>query len=211
MPANLTPQYMEAEEAYKRATTQEDKLAALEDMLRSIPKHKGTEKMQADIKKRIARAREEGQAGAKKGRPDPFRVERAGAGQVFVLGAPNSGKSSLVGALTGAKVVVAEYPFATTAPVPGMMRFEDILIQMVDMPPLTRDTFVPAMAASIRAGDGVLLTVDAAGMTVPTRSKSAIPARTGAGYEDGQFLRVVHQARPPRRRRERRSPGRDLP
>ncbi len=192
MPANLTPQYMEAEEAYKRATTQEDKLAALEDMLRSIPKHKGTEKMQADIKKRIARAREEGQAGAKKGRPDPFRVERAGAGQVFVLGAPNSGKSSLVGTLTGAKVVVAEYPFATTAPVPGMMRFEDILIQMVDMPPLTRDTFVPAMAASIRAGDGVLLTVDAAGDDCADALEECLSLlEQGRAMRDGQFLWVV--------------------
>ena len=94
MPANLTPQYMEAEEALQRAITPEEKLDALEEMLRAIPKHKGTEKMQADIKRRIARLREASEAARKKGKADPYRVEREGAGQVFVVGPPNSGRSS---------------------------------------------------------------------------------------------------------------------
>lgn len=192
MPANLTPQYMEAEEAYKRAVTQEEKLAALEDMLRSIPKHKGTEKMQADIKKRIAKARDDTRAGAKKGRPDPYRVEREGAGQVMVAGAPNSGKSSLVGALTSARVVVAEYPFATSAPVPGMMRFENILIQLVDMPPLAHDMFPPAMAAAIRAADGVLLTVDAASDDCAEALEECLALlEERRAVREGQFVLVV--------------------
>jgi hypothetical protein len=95
MPANLTPQYIEAEEAYKRATTVEERIAAVEEMLRAIPKHKGTEKMQADLRKRLARLRVEGREARKKGMSDPYRVEREGAGQVFVVGPPNSGKSSL--------------------------------------------------------------------------------------------------------------------
>lgn len=160
MPANLTPQYMEAEEAYKRAVTPEEKLAALEEMLRTIPKHKGTDKMQADIKRRIARIKEAGEAARKKGKQDPYRVEREGAGQVFVIGPPNSGKSALVGKLTSAKVVVAPYAFATTQPVPGMMKYEDILIQLVDTPPISIDNCPPALMASIRSGDAVIMVVD---------------------------------------------------
>jgi len=161
MPANLTPQYMEAEEAYKRAITPEEKLAALEEMLRTIPKHKGTDKMQADIKRRIARMREAGEAARKKGKADPYRVEREGAGQVFMVGPPNSGKSALVGGLTNAKVVVAPYPFATTQPVPGMMKYDDILIQLVDTPPISVDNCPPALVASVRSGDAVIMVVDA--------------------------------------------------
>ena len=161
MPANLTPQYIEAEEAYKRATTVEERIAAVEEMLRAIPKHKGTEKMQADLRKRLARLRVEGREARKKGMSDPYRVEREGAGQVFVVGPPNSGKSSLVGALTNAKVVVAPYPYATPLPIPGMMKYENILIQMVDCPPMTADNCPPALTASIRPGDGVIIVVDA--------------------------------------------------
>jgi len=160
MPANLTPQYMEAEEAYKRAMTPEEKLAALEEMLRTIPKHKGTDKMQADIKRRIARMKEAGEAARKKGKVDPYRVEREGAGQVFVVGPPNSGKSALVGRLTNAKVVVAPYPFATAQPVPGMMKYEDILIQLVDTPPISVDNCPPALMASVRSGDAAIMVVD---------------------------------------------------
>jgi len=161
MPANLTPQYMEAEEAYKRAITPEEKLAALEEMLRTIPKHKGTDKMQADIKRRIARMKEAGEAARKKGKADPYRVEREGAGQVFVVGSPNSGKSALVAGLTNAKVIVAPYPFATVQPVPGMMKHEDILIQLVDTPPISADNCPPALVASVRSGDAVMMVVDA--------------------------------------------------
>ncbi|MCR4426766.1 MAG: 50S ribosome-binding GTPase, partial [Firmicutes bacterium] len=160
MPANLTPQYIEAEEAFKRAATTEEKILALEEMLRTIPKHKGTEKMQADIKRRLSRLREEGEAARRKGKGDPFRVEREGAGQVFTVGLPNSGKSALVGALTKAKVLVAPYPFSTQLPIPGMMPYEDVLIQLVDSPPISPDLAPPALLASIRLGDGLLISLD---------------------------------------------------
>lgn len=125
MPANLTQQYYAAEEAYKKATTPEEKLAALEEMLATIPKHKGTEKLQAEIKKRISRMRKEG--GQSKGgsrQEDPFLIDRQGAGQVFLLGWPNAGKSALVQTLTNAKTQVTEYPFATALPIPGMMQYK---------------------------------------------------------------------------------------
>jgi len=137
MPANLTPQYLAAEQKFKEAKTAEDKLAALREMLAVIPKHKGTEKLQADIKRRISRLQEESRKAQKKGRrPPAWIVEPEGAGQVAVVGLPNAGKSSLVGALTSASPAVADYPFTTQLPQPAMARFEDIQIQLVDCPPL---------------------------------------------------------------------------
>lgn len=161
MPANLTPQYLEAEQAFKEAKTVPEKLAALEEMLALIPKHKGTEKLQADIKRRLSRLREEGERRGKTGRQDPFLVEKHGAGQVALAGFPNTGKSALVGALTRAKVIVADYPFSTALPVAGMMQFEDILIQLVDMPPMTEDSLQPGLAGALRNADALLFVVDA--------------------------------------------------
>lgn len=160
MPANLTPQYLEAEQAFKEAKTTAEKIAALEEMLAVIPKHKGTEKLQADIKRRLSKLREEGEKKAKTGRQDPFLVERHGAGQVALVGLPNSGKSALVGALTRAKVTVADYPFSTALPVAGMMQFEDIWIQLVDMPPVTAGEMPPGMGGALRNADALLMVVD---------------------------------------------------
>jgi len=162
MPANLSPEYKAAEQAFREAKTTEEKLAALEEMLACIPKHKGTEHMQADIKRRIAKLRE-----APASRPgarsrDIFHVERGGAGQVVLIGLPNCGKSALVGALTNAKVVVADYPFATHAPVPGMAFHEDVPIQLVDMPPVTPGSAPPGMMGACRAADIIAIVVDLA-------------------------------------------------
>lgn len=162
MPANLTPQYYAAEEAFKNAVTLEEKIAALEEMLAVIPKHKGTEKLQADLKRRLSKLRQEGEQKAKTARHDPFAVPKEGAGQVVLLGFPNAGKSALVGALTRAKVTVADYPFATTVPVSGMMQYEDIAIQLVDLPPITRDVVPPGLVGALQNADVILVVVDAA-------------------------------------------------
>ncbi|TEB09012.1 GTPase [Pelotomaculum propionicicum] len=162
MPANLTPQYYEAEEAFKKAVTVEEKIAALEEMLAVIPKHKGTEKIQADLKKRLSKLRQEGQKKAKTSRADPFSIERQGAGQVALLGFPNSGKSSLVAAMTRAKPKVADYPFTTTVPLAGMMPYQDIFIQLVDTPPVTEEIIPAGLSGVLRNADVLLLLVDAA-------------------------------------------------
>ena len=142
MPANLSADYLKAEERYRYATTNEEKLACLEEMFTAIPKHKGTEKMQADIKTRISKLKKEMVASAKSGakRADLFHVEKQGAGQVVIFVAPNSGKSALVRELTGLHAEVAPYPFTTTQPAAGMMEFEDIQIQLVDTPPVFPDS-----------------------------------------------------------------------
>lgn len=160
MPANLGPEYLKAEERYRQATTDEEKLLALEEMLATIPKHKGTEKMQADIKRRIAQLRREMQKGRGPRRRDIFRIEKEGAGQVVMVGPPNSGKSQLLAAMTRAQPEVAPYPFTTRLPLPGMVRWENVQIQLVDMPPLTRDTAQPWMWAVMRSADALLLVVD---------------------------------------------------
>jgi ribosome-interacting GTPase 1 len=160
LPANLTPQYYAAEEKYKKARSPEEKTEALHEMLSVIPKHKGTEKLQADIKKRLALLREEGQKKKQKGLSNPFHVEKQGAGQVVLAGCPNSGKSSLVAVLTRAKVKVAAFPFTTTVPSTGMIPHEDVLVQLVDTPPFTADNVPAGLIGTFRNADALLLTVD---------------------------------------------------
>src|SRR2546422_5970849 len=134
MPANLTPQYLEAEKLYKQAVTAAEKVQALEEMLAVIPKHKGTEKLQADLKSRLKKLRGELEkphgAGSRHEALDV--VKREGAGQIVLLGAPNTGKSSLLASLTKATPEIADYPYTTRVPLPGMMPYENIQIQLLD-------------------------------------------------------------------------------
>ncbi len=161
MPANLTPEYMTAEEAYRAARDPREKLLCLERMLSTIPKHKGTEKMQGDIKRRIARTREalEKRGSGKKG--FGVRVESEGAAQVVLVGAPNSGKSSLVEATTNAQVQVGDHPFTTRSPVPAMLQFENLQFQLVDMPPISREYMEYWVTDIMRTADSALWLVDA--------------------------------------------------
>jgi ribosome-interacting GTPase 1 len=160
MPANLTPEYMAAEQEYKNAHTHAEKIAALERMLATVPKHKGTEKLQADIKRRLSQARKDSQ---KKGAAHsvPFyQVQREGAGQVVLLGPPNSGKSQLVCSLTHARPEVADYPFTTRFPTPGMMMFEDVQIQLVDLPPISPEFMEPWIPQVVRYANLSTVVVD---------------------------------------------------
>lgn len=160
MPANLTPEYFKAEKWYREAATNEEKILALERMLAVMPKHKGTDHLKADLRRKLSKLKE---APAKKGKGkhiDIFHVQRGGVGQVVLLGTPNSGKSSIVSAMTNAKVNVADFPYATGAPVPGMFKFEDIQIQLVDMPPITAETIAPGQVGTYRNCDLIAIVVD---------------------------------------------------
>jgi ribosome-interacting GTPase 1 len=156
MPANLTAQYRAAEAKYRAARGREEQRAALEEMLSTIPKHKGTEKLQADIKRRLARTRLEAEHQARRKGPS-MHVEAEGAAQVLLLGRANSGKSSLLATLTHAEPTIADYPFSTTRPQPGMMRFEDVQIQLVDLPPVSAEHMDSWIAGLAQGADAALL------------------------------------------------------
>ncbi len=162
MPTNVTPEYKKAEAQFKAAREPHDRLAALREMLRLIPKHKGTEHLQADIKKRIKELNEElagpKKGGARGGPPTTIRPE--GAGQISLLGPPNSGKSTLHDALTGSGAPVGPYDFTTLHPQPGMLVVEDVGIQLIDLPPISSAHPIPWIANALQPADGALLLVD---------------------------------------------------
>ncbi len=162
MPANLSPEYKAAEGAFRAARDSKERLASLREMLRTIPKHKGTDHLQADIKTRIKELTEE-LAGPKKGgaRGGPATVVHPeGAAQIALLGAPNSGKSLLHAKLTGSDAPVGPYPFTTQYPQPGMMPHLDIHFQLVDLPPLSPEHPVAWIANALQPADAALLLVD---------------------------------------------------
>ena len=200
MPANLTPQYSKAEEAYRRAQSPQERVACLEDMLQLIPKHKGTEKLQADLKTRLKEAREEVQAekSAPKGTKS-YRIPRQGAGTVVIIGAPNAGKSRVLKELTNAQPEVAPYPFTTREPMPGMMAWEDVTVQLIDTPPITEHHMEPYLTGFVRSADLVLLCFDGSGDEAPEQTaavieqfrtrKTLLADRSGFDEED---LSIVH-------------------
>ena len=162
MPANLPPQYFSIEKKLREARTPGEKISVIEELLTIIPKHKGTERLRGDYKRRLAKLREEQQQGRSKGKSGGgfTRVEREGAGQVALVGLANSGKSALLKALTKAAPEIAPYPFTTRFPLPGMMKFEDIQIQLIDLPPVSAEYKEPWFPEILRNVDLWLLVLD---------------------------------------------------
>lgn len=161
MPANLTPAYFEAEKRFRAAETPEEKIEALNEMLRVMPKHKGTDGLRAELRTKIAKLQKEAsrqQATSKKG--SVYYIPKEGAGQVALVGLTNSGKSRLMAAVTSAHVEVGDYPYTTRMPQPGMMKYENVQIQLVDMPPITDQEARPWFAAILRATDALMLVID---------------------------------------------------
>jgi uncharacterized protein len=203
MPANLTPQYLAAEQRFKDAVTTEEKISALEEMMAVIPKHKGTEKMQADLRKRLAKLRNEAVRKHGVSRASAmYTVPREGAGQAVLVGAPNVGKSSLLAALTKAAPEIGDYPFTTRLPQPGMMPYENISIQLVDMPPIDPNFYEPWMGSIIRQADLALLVTDLKAdelldelesvLAILERSRIGIPETPQPDYAEAQ--NVVRRA-----------------
>jgi ribosome-interacting GTPase 1 len=161
MPANLPPAYLEAEKRCREEKTPDAKVEVLEEMLTILPKHKGTDKLRADLRRRISKFKD--QALHKKGvskRKTAFSIDKEGAAQVVVVGSPNAGKSALVDILTNASPEVADFPHTTQKPTPGMVPYEDIQFQLVDTPPITRDYVDPLMGDLIRRADIVVILLD---------------------------------------------------
>jgi uncharacterized protein len=169
MPANLTPDYLAAEARFKAAQDPNERIEALEIMLSVIPKHKGTEHLRGDLRRKLSQLRDEAQTASKKGavrRADPGYVPPQGAGQVVLLGASNVGKSALLKALTRAEPEVAPYPYTTRKPLPGMMMHEDCPIQLVDAPAVEHTVYEPWMNSLVRNADLGLVVVDPAAANV---------------------------------------------
>ena len=161
MPANLPPEYFEVEKRYRGAKSPTEKLEALEELLAVIPKHKGTDKLRADFRRRLSKLKSQQQTKKPTSRRDiGYRVDREGAGQVVLVGPANVGKSSLVAALTNATPEVADFPHTTRLPTPGMMPFENVQIQLIDTPPMTQEFMEPWLPDIIRRADMILLIVD---------------------------------------------------
>ncbi len=160
MPANLNHRFLNAEKAYRRATSLAEEFECLQVMLREIPKHKGTDKLQAELKKKISKTRESLEAANKSTGRSGFKLPRQGAGRVVIIGAANSGKSQLLSTLTNATPEIAPYPFTTREPIPGMMKWEDVSIQVVDTAPISADHYTEETHALIRSADLVLLLLD---------------------------------------------------
>jgi hypothetical protein len=164
VPANLPPQYFEAEKRYRSAKTPQEKIEALEEMFALMPKHKGTDRLRAELRTKIAKFHEEAEKRpfvTKKG-SQLYYVRKEGAGQVALVGPPNVGKSQLVSALTQAAPQVADYPFTTQLPIPGMMEYENVQIQLVDLPAITAPEVSSWLPNVVKNADLLLIVVDLA-------------------------------------------------
>jgi len=162
MPANLPPEYFEVEKRYRAARTTEEKVACMEELISTVPKHKGTERLRVDLRRRLTKLKETASHARKSvtRQESAFHIDREGAGRAVIVGPPNVGKSALVAALTRAAPEVSESPYTTWTPTPGMMPVGDIQIQLIDTPPLSKEHVEPEFPNLIRSADLILLVVD---------------------------------------------------
>jgi len=160
MPTNLPPDYFEVEKQFRAAKIPQEKIGYLEEMLRIIPKHKGTDHLRADLRRKLSRLKASPRSKKVSKRYSAFHIDKEGAGQLAVLGAANVGKSSLVKALTNANPEVSVSPYTTWKPTPGMMAIDNIQVQLIDTPPLDREFVEPMLFDLVRRVDMILMMVD---------------------------------------------------
>ncbi|WP_165250881.1 GTPase [Paludisphaera soli] len=186
MPANLPPQYLKVEDEYRSLTKPGDRLEKLRELYRMLPKHKGTEKLQSDLKQKMSRLKEELETaapGAKKQHGGAPKIPREGAGRVVLVGPPNSGKSALLAALTNARPAVAPFPFTTRAPQPGILDVEDVPIQLLDLPPVSDDFMEPWLPGLIGSADAAILTFDLASDDAADEVEAVLALLAARGIE----------------------------
>jgi ribosome-interacting GTPase 1 len=163
LPANLTA---EAKAKWEKAIAikdPEEKIKALQEFLSAIPKHKGNERLRDQVKRKIAALRAELEERRQKRRRAKPPLEKEGAAQILIIGPTGVGKSSLLSALTNAKPEIASHPFTTKSPTPGVMRFEDVRFQLVEMPALVEGALESEAVEMIRRADGIIIMLDLSG------------------------------------------------
>lgn len=154
MPVNATVEYYKAEEAYTEAKTREEKIKCLEEMIRLLPKHKGSENVLSQLRGRLAKLKKQKDTVA--GRRQEISIKKEGVGQVCLISLPNSGKSTLLKQLTGVNVEIADFPYTTTKPEVGMMPYEDVWVQIIEIP----STFEPQWMGIVHSTDLIIRVID---------------------------------------------------
>ena len=166
MPTNVPPQYREAESRFRDATTTQAKIAALQEMLSIMPKHKGTDHLKAQLRSRLSKLMADLDGGASKGpasgRTEPFSMPKEGGGRATLIGPTNTGKSLMLNKSTGARSKVGAYALSTQEPVPGMLNYEDVKIQLVDTPPISNPSTQGRLYGLLRNTDVFVVVVDLA-------------------------------------------------
>jgi ribosome-interacting GTPase 1 len=167
MPTNLPPEYFAIEQEYRAAKTLEVKIALLEELMSVVPQHKGTDRLRADLRRRLSKLKTTSQSRKRTGkRESAYHIDRQGAGQVVVVGPTNVGKSVLVAMLTSASPEVAGYTYSTWRPIPAMMPVGDVQVQLIDTPPLAKDFAPPEFMNLVRKADLIALVVDLQGYPI---------------------------------------------
>lgn len=191
MPANLPPQYVSAEGRLKSAKDPGEKIAILEEMWALLPKHKGTDKIQADIKRRLSKLRDEEEKASAHRKGYSVSVVREGAGQIVAAGPPNSGKSSLVSVLAHQGPRIAPYPFATLVPYPAMMPYLDVKVQLVDLPPIAHGHLDFWLVNMVRNADACLFVFDASDDACLERAEETVGELAQRHLAPGAELRAL--------------------
>jgi hypothetical protein len=187
MPINAGPEYFVAEKKFLEARTREEKIAALEEMIRTIPKHKSSEKQLALLRKRLANLRKQKSVRAT-ARPK-FIIKKTGSAQVCILGMTKSGKSSLLNELTGVNVEVGDYPYTTKEPNVAMMNFGDVQIQLVEIPA----TFDPESMSILYTCDEIVVLLDG-NEDVDRQEKEIRKMLSGMNLLNKKMLFVVNKS-----------------
>lgn len=196
MPANLPPTYYKLKHEHEAAKTDAERLVLLEEMLRIVPKHKGSEKVVADLRRRIARIKKGaaatgGKKGARKGYSE--HIPKQGAGQIVLLGPPNGGKSQILAAFTKAKPTVSPTPYTTTTPLVGMLPYENIQFQLIDTPSLMPDFVSPTVLTLARNAELVLIVLNLASDDLLDDLEMVLAVLAEAGIREEKPLVVANQ------------------
>jgi len=156
MPINAHPEYIAAEQEYHQAETDEKRLLALEQMIRWMPKHKSAEALRKNIRTRYKKLKQELQKKAKKAKAGQKGIKKQDM-QAILIGLTNSGKSSILKAITNAQPKIASYGFTTDKPEIGILKYENCNIQIIDLPPIASENFEKGL---INSADTILIVVE---------------------------------------------------